>query len=231
MEKKINFLTVLISVTLLLSVITLVYTISLNIKLNSITGSVIGNVDVNSNNNPAKKADSIKVSADDDPYLGNKNAPVTIIEFSDFQCPYCTRFHEQTFPELKKNYIDTGKVKFVYRDFPLSFHQYAEKASEASECADEQGKFWQYHEKLFDNQDNIGTSSLKQYAKDIGLDASKFNECLDSGKMKDEVSNDLKDGASYGAQGTPAFFINGELIDGAQPFEAFEAIIQEKLKE
>src|SRR3989344_6054331 len=108
-----------------------------------------------------------KELADDDPYLGNKDAKVVMIEFSDYQCPYCARFEEGAYVDIKKNYIDTGKVKFVYRDFPLSFHENAQKAAEASECADEQGKFWEYHDLLFKNQGALDLISLKKYAADL----------------------------------------------------------------
>lgn len=171
----------------------------------------------------------LQVSADDDPVKGAENAPVTIIEFSDFQCSFCGRFFTQTLPSLEKEYIETGKVKLVYRDFPLSMHENAQKAAEAAECADEQGKFWEYHDKIFKNQNALDTASLKQYAEDLGLDTTKFNDCLDSNKMASEVQNDFSDGQSYGGSGTPTFFINGQKLVGAQPFSAFKQIIDAEL--
>ncbi len=172
----------------------------------------------------------VRVSVDDDPVLGDKNAPVIILEFSDFQCPYCGRFESQAFDQIKKDYIDTGKVKFVYRDFPLnSIHPYAQKAAEASECADEQGKYWEYHDKLFENQQALTVEDLKEYAKELKLSIDKFNDCLDSDAMVEEVQKDLSEGESYGVTGTPAFFINGLLLEGAQPFENFKKIIDEEL--
>jgi len=172
----------------------------------------------------------VEVSADDDPVKGDKNAPVEIIEFSDFQCPFCGRFYEQTLPDIEKNYIKTGKVKLVYRDFPLSsIHPYAQKAAEAAECADDQGKFWEMHDKIFENQRAIGITDLKGYAKDLGLDTGKFNDCLDSGKFAAEVQKDTSDGRAAGVTGTPAFFINGKKIVGAQPYENFKAIIDAEL--
>lgn len=174
-------------------------------------------------------AEKIEVSADDDPFLGDENAPITIIEFSDFQCPYCGKFDEDTLPELKEKYIDTGKIKFIYRDYPLEFHQYAQKAAEASECAHEQDKYWEYHDILFKNQNDLTVDDLKKYAADLKLDTNKFNECLDSSKYKEEVEKDFNDGQSYGVSGTPAFFVNGILISGAQPFSAFEEIIEQEL--
>lgn len=170
-----------------------------------------------------------QVSVDDDPMKGDKNAPVTIVEFSDFQCPYCARFHLDTFPQIDKDYIQTGKVRFVYRDFPLPFHTNAEKAAEAAECAHEQGKFWEYHNKIFENQKSLSMESLKQWAKDLGLDVVRFNSCLDSGKMAVEIQKDAQEGASYGVSGTPAFFVNGQLLSGAQPYTNFKQLIDQQL--
>lgn len=168
----------------------------------------------------------LDVSVDDDPSIGPEDAPVTIVEFSDYQCPFCARA-EPTIEQVLKEY--EGKVRLVYRDFPLSFHQNAQKAAEATECADEQGKFWEYHDKLFENQDALDVNNLKQYAKDLGLDSSKFDNCLDSGKYTEEVQKDLADGQSLGVSGTPAFFINGRLVSGAQPFSAFKQVIDGEL--
>ncbi len=176
-------------------------------------------------------APTVEVSADDDPVKGNKNAPVEIIEFSDFQCPFCARFYSDTLPQLEKEYIKTGKAKLVYRDFPLtSIHPYAQKAAEAAECADDQGKFWEMHNKIFDNQAAIGVIDLKKYADELGLDTAKFNSCLDSGKYASEVQKDLTDGQAAGVSGTPSFFVNGKKIVGAQPFSAFKQIIDAELQ-
>ena len=164
--------------------------------------------------------------ADDDPFLGEDDAAVTIVEFSDFQCPFCKRFHEQTLDQIKTNYIDTGKVKFVYRDFPLGFHPFAQAAGEAGECAKEQGKFWEYHDKIFQNQASLSNDGLKQWAADIDLDTDKFNGCLDSGKYKQEVQKDFSDGQKLGVSGTPTFFVNGVKLVGAQPYSAFDAAIK-----
>ena len=173
----------------------------------------------------------VEVSIDDDAVLGDKNAPVTIIEFSDYECPFCSRFYDQTLPQIKSDYIDKGKVKLVYRDFPLSFHPNAQKAAEAAECAGEQGneEYFKMHDKLFAQGVAGGVSTFKQFAKEIGLDTEKFNSCLDSGKMASEVQKDFNDGQSYGVQGTPAFFVNGKLISGAQPFENFKQVIDGEL--
>ena len=166
---------------------------------------------------------------DDDTILGDKNAPVTIVEFSDYECPFCERFYSQTFGQIEDKYIKTGKVKFVYRDFPLSFHANAQKAAEAAECAGEQGKYFEMNKKLFEGGVSGGVTSFKQYASDIGLDKTEFNTCLDSGTMAPEVQKDFIDGQKAGVSGTPAFFINGKLLTGAQPFSAFKQIIDGEL--
>jgi len=166
---------------------------------------------------------------DDDPFIGNKNAELTIVEWSDFQCPFCARFREQTFDAIKKDYIDTGKVKFVYRDFPLSFHENAENSAIAAECADEQGKFWEYHDRLFKNQQALDVASLKKYAGELKLDSGKFDKCLDSGKYKDEVNKDLADGSQAGIDGTPGFIIGSRQLSGAQPYASFKAAIDAEL--
>jgi len=183
-----------------------------------------------SNDNPSAPT-IVRASIDDDPVLGDKNAPLTIIEFSDYQCPFCGRFWSTTLPLLKKNFIDTGKVKFVYRDFPLSsIHPFAQKAAEASECADEQGKFWEMHDKIFENQEAITIENLKSYASGLGLDTTKFNNCLDSGKYTKEIEKDFSDGNSYGVSGTPTFFIGNDkdgykALGGAQPYQVFEQVL------
>ncbi|MEK7514903.1 MAG: DsbA family protein [Patescibacteria group bacterium] len=173
------------------------------------------------------------VSVDDDAMLGNKKAPVTIIEFSDYQCPFCRAFWRDTYPRLKKDFIETGKVRLVFRDFPLSSHPGAVPAAHAAECAEEQGKYWEMHDVIFAEQDTKGAGTvsfsaddLKRWAGKIGLKQSEFNACLDSGKYNEEIAKDLKDGAASGVSGTPSFFINGNLLVGAQPYEAFKAAIE-----
>lgn len=179
------------------------------------------------NKNSDKKFD---VSADDDAVLGDPNAEITIIEFSDYQCPFCKKFYDETLPLLKSNYIEKGKVKIIYRDYPLSsIHPKAQKAAEAAECAGEQNKYYEYHDKLFKNQKALEIADLKKYAKEIGLNTNNFNDCLDSNKMESEVQKDLEDGQNLGIQGTPAFFINGNPLMGAYPFEAFKNLIEQEL--
>src|SRR3989344_5171331 len=188
-------------------------------------------------NNPGEQK-KVEVSVDDDPMLGDKSAPVTIVEFSDFQCPFCRTFWKNTLPLIKSNYIDTGKVRFVYRDYPLSFHESAQAAAEAAECAEDQGKYWQMHDKLFSEQEKEGqgtiqfsTADIKNWAAEIGLNAGSFNECLSSRKHRGEVEKDFSDGSAAGVSGTPAFFINGHSVLGAQPFSIFQEAIEEALKD
>lgn len=155
---------------------------------------------------------------------------MTIVEFSDFQCPYCKRFRDQTFDALIEQYGD--QIRIVYRDFPLdSIHPEARKAAEAAECADDQGKFWEYHDLVYANQQvtGLGLEALGGFAEELELDMDEFNECLESGKYADEVSADLADGTRYSVTGTPTFFINGVRLVGAQPLAAFTAIIDQEL--
>ncbi|OGE75465.1 MAG: hypothetical protein A3C85_03140 [Candidatus Doudnabacteria bacterium RIFCSPHIGHO2_02_FULL_48_21] len=180
----------------------------------------------------------IDVSADDDAILGNENAPVTIIEFSDFQCPFCRKLWRETLPQLKSQYIDTGKAKFVYRDYPLSsLHPSAQKAAEAAECAGDQGKYWEMHDKMFEQQDKQGENTvefsvadIKTWAGQIGLDKAAFDSCLDGSKYQAEVEKDASDAIAAGLTGTPGTIVNGRLLRGSQPFEAFKAVIEEELR-
>ena len=160
---------------------------------------------------------------------GDKDAPVTIVEWSDYECPFCARFYTQTYGQILTKYIETGKVKLIYRDFPLGFHPQAQKAAEAAECAGEQGKYYDMHDKLFEEGVQGGVATFKNYAKEIKLDQSKFDKCLDSGAMASEVAKDMTDGQAAGIQGTPGFVINGQLVSGAQPFQVFEQVIEAAL--
>lgn len=185
---------------------------------------------------------SVKISIDDDPIIGNADAPITIIEFSDFQCPFCARFHTQTLPLILEEYIKEGKVKLVFRDFPIqSIHPNALPASIAAECANEQSKFKEMHDVLFENQnewnkqDTVDALTLfSQYAAEMKLDQEIFDACLTSGKYIEEIRNDLDDGRNYGVSGTPGFFVGNDHIGyvelkGAQPFESFKKIIDAQL--
>lgn len=179
----------------------------------------------------------IEVGVDDDPALGEEDAPVVIIEFSDFQCPFCKRFAEQTFPQLKRDYIDTGKVRFVFRDFPiLRIHPNAGLAALAAECADEQGSFWEMHDLLFARQAEWAGSAQEQvrslfeaYGRELGLEEEAFAQCLATERYGEEILKDLREGVEAGVGGTPAFFINGEKLEGAWPYEKFREVIERAL--
>ena len=160
------------------------------------------------------------------PSRGPANAPVTIVEFSDFECPYCSRA-EETVSEVMRVYGD--KVRLVFRDLPLPNHANAPKAAEAAHCAGDQDKYWEMHAKLFANQRALDVTSLKGYAKDLKLDQAKFDKCLDSGAKAALVEEGRKAGSEAGVNGTPAFFVNGVLISGAQPFDAFKEVIDAEL--
>lgn len=172
----------------------------------------------------------VDVSADDDPAWGPADAKVTVIEFSDFQCPYCRRFHDETLPQLRQMYGD--RIRFVYRDLPLtSLHAFAQGAAEAAECADEQGKFWEYHDLLFQNQTALQPADLKAYAARLGLNQSAFDACVDSHKYADEVNADVQAASDAAITGTPTFFINGRRLVGAQPLSAFQQAIDAALQQ
>jgi protein-disulfide isomerase len=162
-----------------------------------------------------------------DPSVGNPSAPVTIVEFSDFQCPFCQRA-APTLKEVRAKYGD--KVRVVWKDFPLTtIHPQAFKAAEAGRCAAEQNKFWELHDQMFGNQQALQPDNLKKYAADIGLDSGKFNECLDSSKYAEAVRNGVAAGQKLGVNSTPTLYINGRVLQGAQPLEAFSALIDDEL--
>jgi len=168
----------------------------------------------------------LDVSIDGAPSRGPANAPVTIVEFSDFQCPYCARVQSEL-AKVRETYND--KVRIVYKDFPLSIHNNAQKAAEASRCAREQNKYWEYHDVLFQNGSALSPDNLKKFAADLQLDTAKFNACLDSGKYAAAVNKDIADGTKVGVSGTPAFLVNGRFLSGAQPFSAFQEAIDDAL--
>jgi protein-disulfide isomerase len=186
-------------------------------------------------------------SVDDDPVLGDKNAPVTIVEFSDYECPFCKRHFDETLPQLIKNYVDTGKAKIVFRDFPLSFHDpMATKEAIAANCAGKQGgdtAYYTYHDEIFtrtkSNGNGLSEADLTTIATDLGLNLSSFNTCLLDPVQANEVKKDIADGTAAGASGTPTFVIgrsnssgeiDGDLVVGAQPYGAFQAIIDPLLQ-
>lgn len=169
---------------------------------------------------------TVEVSVDDDPSQGNKNAPITLIEFSEFQCPYCKKARP-IIDKILSTY--KGKIYYTFRDFPLGFHNQAKDAANAANCAHEQGKYWDYSNALWENQGKHTPEKLKEIAKDLALDTTKFDACVASKKYYKEIDKDQDDGSQAGVSGTPAYFINGKFLSGAQPFEAFKEIIDEEL--
>jgi len=168
------------------------------------------------------------VPEDDDPVLGPAEAPITIIEFSDYECPYCQKWHLEVWPALQAEYGD--QIRLVYRDFPLtSIHSNATPAAAAANCAREQDMYWEYNELLFDMKFNLGKSTYTRYAEELGLDIDAFTECLDSGRHVDEVEADYQYAVNLGIRSTPTFFVNGIPVVGAQPFESFKNLIDQEL--
>jgi protein-disulfide isomerase/Skp family chaperone for outer membrane proteins len=169
-----------------------------------------------------------KVSTEGFPSKGPANAPITIVEFSDFECPYCGGLYP-TLKQVEKNYAQ--QVRIVYRQFPLTnIHPYAQKAAEASLCANDQKKFWEFHDSLFENQRELSIADLKQRAVDLKLDAQAFNQCLDSGRHAATIQVDVQEGARNGISGTPALFINGRLLSGNQPYAEIRDVIEDELQ-
>lgn len=185
---------------------------------------------------------SAPIVESDDPVLGDANAPVTVVEFGDFQCPFCGKFFTETEPQIVNQYVKTGKVKFVYRDFAFLGDE-SQAAAEAASCANEQGKFWAYHNTLYNylwnnyyakgkSGENVGAFSsahLAGFASDIGLDTARFSECVSAHRFKNEVDKDTADGRANGVGGTPSFFINGRFFEGALPFSQFQQAIDSAL--
>lgn len=173
---------------------------------------------------------------DDDVILGNPDAPVTIVEFGDYQCPFCGRFFSEVEPKIRDEYIKTGKAKMVYRDFAFLGPE-SQAAALASQCAAEQGKFWAYHDELYkaevadgvEHNGNLSAVFLKSLAGKLGLESVKFNSCFDSQKYKSEIQKDYEDGVNAGVRGTPTTFVNGELISGAASYLTFKNLIEEAL--
>lgn len=180
-----------------------------------------------SNNNVPGKS-SVKM-------MGNENAKVTITEYSDFQCPFCHQYFANTYPLIVKNYVETGKVKYVFKHFPLSFHPQAPAAANASECALEQGKFWEMHNLLYQKQDQWSGNPdhlqiFKTLATSLNLDSNKFNQCLDSKTYQKNLDLDFQEGLSKGFSGTPSFAINDQILIGSQDSQVFIDTIEKLLK-
>jgi len=208
--RRLSCIVLVIAITLaVLVLLYLVYTIAVK---------TINILSLDGNQNTA----NTNVATIDDPYKGGSKAKVVIVEFADFECPYCF----QEFP-IVRQIIETygDEIKFIFRDFPIPEHANAQKAAEAGECAHEQGKFWQMHDIMYINHDKLDVASLKSYAKQIGLDTDRFDKCLDADKYKQEVDDDFADGISAGVTGTPTFFINGQKVEGAIPLDFFKQAI------
>jgi protein-disulfide isomerase len=177
---------------------------------------------------PAQKA---KLALEGLPMLGVKTAPITMVEFTDYQCPYCQSFHVNTFAELKKNYIDTGMVRFFSRDLPLDFHPNAMRAAQAGRCANDQGKFWQLRDVMAKNPNQLDLENILKFAGELKLDTGALKTCIESDKYKIPVQKDLLEAMSIGANGTPTFIVgkttpegvDGELMMGALPYAMFDA--------
>jgi len=180
------------------------------------------------------------VSIDDDPIKGDPNAPVTIIEFSDYECPFCKRSNDSAIKQIDKEYISKGKVRLVFRDYPLPFHKRATPAAVAANCAGEQDKYWEMHDFLFESKDNLDMPIIMGSVGELGLDKAKFTACVKDKSKEKEITKDLEDGKKYGVRGTPSYFIGkttdgdeitGTFVRGAQPYSVFKEHIDEQLKE
>jgi len=181
----------------------------------------------------ATPGEKVDVEIGDSPVLGNKSAKVVIVEFTDYECPFCGRHFSETFSQIKKDYIDTGKVLYVLKDFPLiSIHSEAQKAAEAAHCVRDQLKdtgYWKMHDKLFENQQSLSVENEKKWARELGVQGATFDSCLDSGKHAKTVTDSTKYGESLGVSGTPNSFINGLGLSGAYPYSDFKNIIDSEL--
>jgi len=186
--------------------------------------------DPNPMQDESEEPSAVPPISESDHVQGPKDAKVVLIEYSDFECPYCFR-HYLTMKQIEEEYKD--KIAVVFRHFPLSFHANAQKAAEAAECAGEQGKFWEMHDKLFEANANeeLNLDKFKQISKDLGLNTDQFNDCLDNEKMASKVAKDMAGGQKAGVSGTPATFINGELVSGALPLDQFKVVIDQLLSE
>lgn len=213
--------------------------VGMEISQNTTAGVVVA---VNDNEAAPSAVTIVDVDADDDAYMGEDDAPILMIEFSDFQCPFCRKFYNETLAQIKENYIDTGLVKFVYRDLPLVSlgHTGAIPAANAAACAREQKgdeMFFAFHNKIFDGQNLLGNGtvsipdeSLYQYAEELGLDMDAFSSCQENLDYEDEINADAEVAKSIGINGTPGFVINGQIVTGAYPYSTFESVFEELLQ-
>ncbi len=219
---KWQILAVILAILLIVSVATFGF--------KSMTGSLVLATEKQVEKSEGQKVDVSKVTLEGAHILGNENALVTIFEWVDFECSYC-RFHAlETHPLIVENYVNTGKVKIVFKHYPLSFHEMARPAALASECAAEQGQFWGYHDLIFDKESNLSLENLGFWANQLGLDIIQFNNCLESERYLEKIDSNMQEGKSIKITGTPAFVINGYYIGGAAPYYFFEETIEEALK-
>ncbi|MEK7127102.1 MAG: DsbA family protein [Patescibacteria group bacterium] len=205
-----------------------------------VAAGTIAPVAIAGNNQPAAALQApqaptkvnVKVT-ENDPFLGNANAKLTVVEFGDYQCPFCGRFFKEVVPQIIKDYVDTGKVKFVYKNLAFLGKESIDAAN-AALCAKEQSKFWEYHDKIYSSQsgENQGTfaiDNLKKFATDLGLNSSQFNQCLDSQKYNAQVTADIAEANQNGFQSTPSTAVGDTPVIGAQPYSALKTIIDQKL--
>ena len=187
---------------------------------------------------PSRQDQRVSLPLGDTYAIGNKDAPVTLVEFTDYQCPFCSRFHKNTFSQIKKNFVDTGKVRFISRDLPLPFHKNAFKAASASRCAGEQDKYWEARDLLGSNPKNLSDQDLSNYARKLNLDTEQFETCIASNKYETEIKRDISEANQAGINGTPGFVLGktpkdgtmkGVKISGAQPYSSFAARINKLL--
>lgn len=177
---------------------------------------------------PPREVRRYDVPEDDDPVFGPEDAPITIIEFSDFECPYCRKWHIEVWPRLQEAY--EGQIRLVYRDFPLTnIHPNATPAASAANCAGEQDRYWEFNERLFSGENKLSVSGYQAYAEELELDMVAFGECLDSGRYNAEVMADLEYASNLGVSSTPTFFVNGIPVVGAQPYDVFSQLIEQEL--
>jgi protein-disulfide isomerase len=187
---------------------------------------------------PVSRPLSAKIDVGSAPFVGSRDAPITVVEFTDYECPFCRRFQDETFPTLKAKYIDSGKVRFYVMDLPLDMHKNALPAAQAARGALEQGRFWPLHDKMQSNGQSLDAESLRDLARDLGLDSNGFQQCISSGRFKDAVRQSVSEAAAKGIRATPTFVVgrstsagvDGDIISGAMPLATFEKEFEEVLK-
>lgn len=208
-------------------------------ELTSLSFEINNNIQPENKNQQTEQAHNAKqddatISTDDDPALGNEDAPITIINFSDYQCSFCKKFYQDIFPQLNEDYIQEGTVRYVFRDFPLSIHPKAQYAHYAAECAKDQQAYWEMHNILFEKQEQWVESEnimeeLGSYAQELNFNTKVFNECMSSEKHRDEIAKDRQDALIYGFKGTPTLVVNGTILRGITSYEKLQEVIEKTL--